>query len=175
MDPCNSILLRHEEVHKTNLKEGWNTSNHNFNYLPHVITSQSRIPSFLMRLHNLQAISQCQEDGAAACKVLSCSADEVFSLSLKSYAKPESMGLHNHSDGQHLDIMINDFRALLENMQDAIHHLAILNATREFTKYMSCNKTYISDVQLHKSLCCILHCITVQVEYLEGEHISLMC
>jgi len=29
---------RHEQAHETNLKDGWNASNHNLNYLPHVIT-----------------------------------------------------------------------------------------------------------------------------------------
>jgi hypothetical protein len=34
---------RREQVHKTNLKDGWNASNHNLNYLPQVITFQRRI------------------------------------------------------------------------------------------------------------------------------------
>jgi hypothetical protein len=28
---------RHEQAHKTNLKDSWNASNHNLNYLPQVI------------------------------------------------------------------------------------------------------------------------------------------
>jgi hypothetical protein len=34
---------RHEQAHKTNLKDGWDSSNHNLNYLPQVITLQRRI------------------------------------------------------------------------------------------------------------------------------------
>jgi len=34
---------RHEQVHKTNLKDGWNASNHNLNNLPQVITFQRHI------------------------------------------------------------------------------------------------------------------------------------
>jgi hypothetical protein len=34
---------RHEEAHQPNLKNGWNASNHNVNYLPQVITFQRRI------------------------------------------------------------------------------------------------------------------------------------
>jgi hypothetical protein len=34
---------RHEQAHKTNLKDGWNASNDNLNYLPQVITFQHRI------------------------------------------------------------------------------------------------------------------------------------
>jgi len=34
---------RHEHAHKTNLKDGWNASNHNLHYLPQVITFQRRI------------------------------------------------------------------------------------------------------------------------------------
>jgi hypothetical protein len=37
---------RHEEAHKTNLKDGWNASKHNFNYLPRVITFQCGIVCF---------------------------------------------------------------------------------------------------------------------------------
>jgi len=34
---------RHEQAHKTNLKDGWNASNHNLNFVPQVITFQRRI------------------------------------------------------------------------------------------------------------------------------------
>jgi hypothetical protein len=34
---------RHEHAHKTNLKNGWNASNHNLNYLVQVITIRCRI------------------------------------------------------------------------------------------------------------------------------------
>jgi hypothetical protein len=37
---------RHEQAHKTNLKDGWKASNHNRNYLPEVITFQRRIFCF---------------------------------------------------------------------------------------------------------------------------------
>jgi len=40
---------RHEQAHKTNLKDGLNASNHNLNYMPQVITCQCRILSFEMR------------------------------------------------------------------------------------------------------------------------------
>ena len=37
---------RHDQAHKTNLKDGWNASTHNLNYLPQVITFQRRILCF---------------------------------------------------------------------------------------------------------------------------------
>jgi hypothetical protein len=37
---------RQEQAHKTNLKDGWNASNHNLNCLPQVITFQRRIVCF---------------------------------------------------------------------------------------------------------------------------------
>ena len=49
---------RHEQAHKTNLKDGWNASNHNLNYLPQVITFQRRILCFEVRELNLQALAQ---------------------------------------------------------------------------------------------------------------------
>jgi hypothetical protein len=39
--------------HKTNLKDGWNASNHNLNYLPQVITFQRHILCFKIRELNL--------------------------------------------------------------------------------------------------------------------------
>jgi hypothetical protein len=44
--------------HKTNLKDGWNASNHNLNYLLQVITFQRHILCFEIRELNLQALAQ---------------------------------------------------------------------------------------------------------------------
>ena len=71
--------------------------------------------------------------------------------------------------------MMNDFRASLNNTQDATHRAAIYSAMRGFVKRKSRNKTYISDEQLHAMELCIYHGIKFQVEGLEGEHISQMC
>jgi len=81
----------------------------------------------------------------------------------------------DHTDGKHPDIMIKDFRALLDNTRDAIHHMAIYYSKREFLKHKSHNKMYISDEQLHAMELCIYHGIKVQVGGLEDEHISQMC
>jgi hypothetical protein len=48
----------HEQAHKTNLKDGLNTSNHNLNYLPQVITFWRLILCFEDRELNLQALAQ---------------------------------------------------------------------------------------------------------------------
>jgi len=78
------------------------------------------------------------------------------------------MGPQNRRDGKHPDAMIKDFRALLNNTQDATHSMTIYNSTREFLKDQSRNKTYISDEQLHAMELCIYHGIKVQVLGLEG-------
>jgi hypothetical protein len=148
---------RHEQVHKTNLKDGWNASTHNLNYLPRAITSQHRILCFEVRELNLQAHAQCQENSAAAFKVLPSGADLAAPLSRQSYAKPEFMGPQNRRDGKHSDAMITDFRALLDNTQDGTHRMAIYSGTPEFIKHKSRNKTYISDEQLHSMELCIYH------------------
>jgi len=166
---------RHEEAHQTNLKERWNASNHNLNYLPQVITFQRHILCFEMRELNLQALAQLQENSAAARKVLLSGADLAAPLSPQSYAKPEFLGPQNRRDGKHPDAMIKAFRALLNNTQDPMHSAAIYSGTREFIKRKSRNKTYISDEQLHAMELCIYHSIKVQVEGLEGERISQMC
>jgi len=155
---------RHEQAHKTNLKDGWNASNHNLNYLPQVITFQLRILCFEIRELNLLALAQRSENSAAACKVFPSGADLAAPLSSQSYAKPEFMGPQNRRDGMHPDAMIKDFRALLDDTQDATHRVAIYSGTREFIKHKSRNKTYISDEQLHAMELCIHHGIQIQVE-----------
>ena len=85
------------------------------------------------------------------------------------------MGPQNRRDGKHSDTMIKDFRALLDNTQDAMHRVTISNGTQEFLKHNSRNKMYISDEQLHAMELCISHVILVQVEGLEGERISQIC
>jgi len=59
------------------------------------------------------------------------------------------MGPQNRHDGKHPDGMIKDFRALLNNTQDAAHRVAIYSGTGEYIKHKSRNKTYLSDDQLH--------------------------
>jgi len=85
------------------------------------------------------------------------------------------MGPQNRRDGNHPDAMINDFRALLHNSQDAMHRVTIYNGTRESLKKTSRNKTYTSDEQLHAMALCIYHGIKVQVEGLEGEYSPQIC
>jgi hypothetical protein len=71
--------------------------------------------------------------------------------------------------------MIKDYRALLDNTQDATRRMAIYSGMQELIKHMSRNKTYISEQQLHAMELCIYHGIKVQVEDLDGECISQMC
>ena len=75
---------RHEQAHKTNLKDGWNASNHNLNTLPHVINSQCRILHFEISELNLQALAQRRENSTAASEVLPSGADLVAHLSSQS-------------------------------------------------------------------------------------------
>jgi len=85
------------------------------------------------------------------------------------------MGPQNRRDGKHPDAMIKDFRALLNNMQDAMHRMTIYNRPPEFIKHKCHNKIYISHEQLHAMELCIFHGIKVQAEGLEGERISQIC
>jgi hypothetical protein len=85
------------------------------------------------------------------------------------------MGPQNHHHGKHPDTMIKHFGALLDNMWDATHHVAVFSSTWEFINHKSLNKMYISDGQLHKMQRCIYHSIKVQFEVLDGERISQMC
>jgi hypothetical protein len=71
--------------------------------------------------------------------------------------------------------MIKDFRALLDNTQDAMRRATIHNGTREFLTHKSRKITYILDDQLHAMELCIHHGIKVQFEALEGERISQIC
>ena len=60
--------------------------------------------------------------------------------------------------------MIKDFRALLDNKQDATHRVALYSCTREYMKHQSRNKTYILDEQLHAMELCVYHGMKVEVE-----------
>jgi hypothetical protein len=71
--------------------------------------------------------------------------------------------------------MMKNFRAFLNNTQDAMHRVAICSGTQEIMKHKSRNKTYISDEQLRAMELCIYHGINVEVEGSDGEHISQMC
>jgi len=166
---------RHDQVNTTNLKDIWNASNQNLNYLPQVITFQRHILCFDVRELNLQVLAQRRENSTATCKVLPSGADLGAPLNPQSNAKPECMGPQNRRNGKHHDPMIKLFRALLDNTQDAMHHAALYSSTGEFIKHMSLNKTYISDEQLHAMEVCIYHCIKVQVERIDGKRISQMC
>jgi len=166
---------RHEQAHRMDLKAGWNASKHNLNYLPQVITFQHRNLGFEMRELNLQALAQRRENSAATCKVLPSGADLAAPLSSQSYAKPKFMGPQNRWDGKHPEAMIKDFRALLDNTQDATHCVTIHNGTWQFPQPKSRNKTYISDEQMHAMELCIYYGIKVQVEGLEGERIAQIC
>jgi hypothetical protein len=99
---------RHEQAHKTTLKDGWNVSNHNLNYLPKVITFQRRILCVEIRELNLQTLAQGWENSAAPCKVFPSGADLTAPLSTQSYAKPALMGPQNRHYGKHPDAMIKD-------------------------------------------------------------------
>jgi hypothetical protein len=72
---------RHEQAHKTNLKDGWNASNHNLNYLPEVITFQRRILYFEIRELNIKTCAQHRGTSATTCNVLPSSADLAAPLS----------------------------------------------------------------------------------------------
>jgi hypothetical protein len=165
---------RHEQAHKTNLKDGWNASNHNLNYLPQVITIKRHILCLEFRELNRQALAHPRENSTAACKVIPSRADLAGPLRAHLYATPEFMGPQNHDDGKHPDAIIKDFRALLDNSQDATHRMAIFSGTPECIKHRSRHKTYISDEQLHTMELCFYHGSKVQVEGLDGECRSQM-
>jgi acid stress-induced BolA-like protein IbaG/YrbA len=175
MEARNSILPRHEPAHKMNLKDGWNTFNHNLNYLPQVLTCQHRILCFEIRELDLQAIGQCRENSAAASYFLLFCADLSAPDGSQSYAKLAFMRPQNRGDGMHPDAMIKDISALLDNTQDVTHHAAIYSGTGECIKHNSRKKTYISNEQLHTLEICIYQGIKIQVEGLDGEHIFQRC
>jgi len=166
---------RHEPALKMNLKDGWNASNHNLNYLPQVLTIQHHILYFQITELNLQALTPSWENCSSSCNVLPSGAELAAPLSSQTYSKPEFIGPQNRRDEKLPEDLIKDFRTLLDNTQDATHRVTIYKGTLEFIKHKSCEKMYISDKQLHTMELCIYHGIKVQFEDLEGERISQVC
>jgi len=158
-----------------NLKDGWYASNHNLNSLLQVFNSQRRILWVEIKELNLQALAQHRETSAAPCNVLPSSANPSAPLSSQSYAKPNFMGPQNCCDWNPPVTIIKDFRAVLGNMQDAMHHVTIYNGTQEFLKHKGHNKMYISDEPLHAKELCIYHGLKGQGGGLHGECISQIC
>ena len=72
-----------------------------------------------MRELNLRALAQGRENSAAACNILPSGADPAAALGSQSYAKHEFMEPQNRRDEKQPDTMSKDFRALLNNTQDA--------------------------------------------------------
>ena len=140
---------RHEQAHQTDPNDCWNVANHNLNYLPHVIAFPHRILCCELRELNLQTLAQCREHSTATGKVRTSGPDQAAPLCSQSYVKLELMGPPNHRVGKHPDAIIRDFRALLDDKQDATHRVTIHNAKREFPNHRSLNKALISDDQLH--------------------------
>jgi len=93
-----SSAKRPEQPHKTNLKDGWNASKHNLNYLSQVFTFQRHILCFEIRELHFQAHTQRWENSAAACNVFPSGVDLAAPLSSQSYAKPKFMGPQNRGD-----------------------------------------------------------------------------
>ena len=127
--------VRHEQAHKTNLRDGRNASNHNLNYLPQEITVQGRILFFKMRELNLQTPAQRRKNSTAACNVLHSGSDLAAPVGSQSYARPEFMGPQNRCNGKNHDAMITIFGTFLDNAEDATHHAAISHCTPEFLKH----------------------------------------
>jgi len=75
---------RHDQAHKMNLKDCWNTSKPNLNYLPQVITFPRRILCFEISELNHEAIAQHGEIRGAACKVLPSGVDQAAPMSSRS-------------------------------------------------------------------------------------------
>jgi hypothetical protein len=166
---------RHDQVHKINLRASWNFSNHNLNYLPQAITFQRHIVYIGSSKLNLQALVQHRENSATTCKVLASGTCLAAPLRFQSEEKPKFIISQNRRDGEHLDAMIEAFRALHENTQEATHCVTIYNGTWEFLHHKSRTQRYISDVQLQAMELCIYRGINVHAEGIEGEGISQVC
>jgi hypothetical protein len=139
------------------------------------MTSQHHSLYIKIRELNLQALEQHVVKRAAPPIVFTSSVELAAPQSSQSYVKHKFMGPQYCHDGQHPDAIIKDFKALLNNTQDAMHRVAIHSSTWEIINYRSHNMTYISDKQLPAMVLCIYHGINVEVEGLERERMCQIC
>jgi hypothetical protein len=72
-----------------------------------------------------------------------------------SYATPKFVGPQNRHNGKYPHSIIKEFRALLDNMQDATQRVSINCGTLVCIMHKSRNKMYILDEQLHVMKLCI--------------------
>jgi hypothetical protein len=164
----------HEQAHNTKLKDGWNFSNLNLNYLLQVTTFQCSILFFEIGELPPQALIPHLEHSAGTSKVYPSGADLAASMSSQSYAKPQFMGPHNSHNGKNLDTMMKDFRVLLDDTQNETHHMAVYSSLQEFIKHRSHNKKYISNELLPAMERCSHHGTKDQVEGVASECVSPM-
>jgi hypothetical protein len=158
----------HEQAHKANLKDGWNASNHNLNYLPQVITFQRRILCFGIRELNILALARRRERDAK-------NEEEPPPPLSPPYTKPRFIGPQAQKGKDDGDALIKDFGALLDSTEDPSQREALYNGVREIIKQRSSNGTYLSDDQLLAVELCVYHGVKVEVEDLNGDRQFQIC
>ena len=85
-----SSTERHEQAHKMNLTDGGNASNHNLNYLQHVITFQRRIHFIEISKVNLETLAHRWVIIAVTCKVFLSGADLAVPSAPSDMCSPNS-------------------------------------------------------------------------------------
>jgi hypothetical protein len=103
-----------EHAHKINLKDGWNSPNHNVNYLPQILSFHRHILCFEIRELNTQALNQ--------------DCPKIERPSSKD-PKLQFIGPQNQYSRNHPDALIKDFRTLLHLTKDLKQREAIYYGT----------------------------------------------
>ena len=99
-----------------------------------MISIQHCIFCFEIREPTAQALTPRRENCPTCCNVLRFGAGLAARLLFQSCGKPEFIRPQNCSDRQYPDTMIKDVRRLLDNTQEAMHHITLYNGMHECIK-----------------------------------------
>ena len=158
----------HEHAHRANLKDGWNASNKNLDYLPQIFAYQRRVLCFEMRGLNRQAV-QGSDDHHLAGKTATIAGPSTASP----FTQP--MLISPQNDNKTPDGQLKHFGALVDSI-DVVQRSALLNGTRDFLqRRLPKRDEILSDEELRKAEICIYHAIKVEVDDLDGDKKTQMC
>ena len=193
----------HEHAHRANMKDGWNASNHNLDYLPQIFAFHRRVLCFEIRSLNLRSVERLRKDSdsdnnpwqiettipdPSSARQNPHSAEglrtdsgnhraNTATITGPSSASPlftQPMLISPQNDSKTPDGQMKHFGALVDST-DVVQRSALLNGTRDFLLRRLSKRDEILDEELRKAEICIYHAVKVVIDDMDGERKTQMC